>query len=72
MTLGKELFDMEQGFWLAGKEYFLDHVDDRCLLAFPQAGEMHGVFRALSPHPHQPFSFPHVSVLYFERAGKTR
>lgn len=43
MTLGKELFDIEQGFWLAGKEHFLDHVDDHCLLAFPQAGEMHGV-----------------------------
>lgn len=43
MMLGKELFDIEQGFWLAGKEHFLDHVDDRCLLAFPQGGEMHGV-----------------------------
>jgi hypothetical protein len=43
MTLGKELYDIEQGFWLEGKEHFLDHVDDRCLLAFPQAGEMHGV-----------------------------
>src|SRR3546814_11770433 len=43
MTLGKELYDIEQGFWLAGKEHFLDHVDDKCLLAFPQAGEMHGV-----------------------------
>src|SRR3546814_17046592 len=43
MTLGKELYDIEHGFWLAGKEHFLDHVDDKCLLAFPQAGEMHGV-----------------------------
>lgn len=43
MTIGKELYDIEQGFWLAGKEHFLDHVDDKCLLAFPQAGEMHGV-----------------------------
>lgn len=41
--LEKELFDIEQGFWLGGKEHFLDHVDDKCLLAFPQAGEMHGV-----------------------------
>lgn len=43
MTLGKLLFDIEEGFWLAGKAHFLDHVDDQCLLAFPQAGEMHGV-----------------------------
>ncbi len=43
MTLGKQLFEIEQGFWLLGKEHFLDHVDDQCLLAFPQAGEMHGV-----------------------------
>lgn len=43
MTLAKELYDIEQGFWLEGKEHFLAHVDDRCLLAFPQAGEMHGV-----------------------------
>lgn len=44
MTLDKELYDIEQGFWLEGKEHFLDHVDNRCLLAFPQAGEMHGVY----------------------------
>jgi hypothetical protein len=43
MALEKELYDIEQGFWLDGKEYFLNHVDDQCLLAFPQAGEMHGV-----------------------------
>lgn len=43
MTLEEELYDIEQGFWLAGKDYFLSHVDGQCLLAFPQAGEMHGV-----------------------------
>ncbi len=41
--LEKELFDIEQGFWFGGKEHFLNYVDDQCLLAFPQAGEMHGV-----------------------------
>jgi len=44
MALEKELYDIEQGFWLDGKEHFLKHVDDHCLLAFPQAGEMHGVY----------------------------
>ncbi|QCB55493.1 hypothetical protein E5675_14360 [Sphingopyxis sp. PAMC25046] len=43
MALEEELYDIEQGFWLDGKEHFLTHVDVRCLLAFPQAGEMHGV-----------------------------
>ena len=43
MTLENQLYDLEQGFWLKGEEYFLKHVDDQCLLAFPQAGEMHGV-----------------------------
>jgi hypothetical protein len=44
MTIEKELYDIERGFWLEGKEHFLNHVDDQCLLAFPQAGEMHGVY----------------------------
>jgi ketosteroid isomerase-like protein len=44
MALEDDLYRIEEGFWLAGKEHFLDHLDERCLLAFPQAGEMHGVF----------------------------
>ncbi len=43
MTLGNELYEIEEGFWLKGKEHFIDHVDEQCLLAFPQMGEMHGV-----------------------------
>ena len=44
MSAEKDLYSIEEGFWLAGKEHFLRHLDDRCMLAFPQAGEMHGVF----------------------------
>lgn len=44
MGLEDELFDIEQGFWLSGEEHFLKHLDSECLLAFPQMGEMHGVF----------------------------
>ena len=44
MTLQDELFEIEQGFWLAGEEHFLEHLSKECLLAFPQMGEMHGVF----------------------------
>ncbi|MET4685147.1 hypothetical protein [Brevundimonas faecalis] len=43
MSLEAELFDIEEGFWLSGEDHFLKHLDVRCLLAFPQAGEMHGV-----------------------------
>lgn len=43
MPLENDLFDIEQGFWLHGKEHFLEYLDDECLLAFPQASEMHGV-----------------------------
>ncbi|WP_142664494.1 hypothetical protein [Paracoccus laeviglucosivorans] len=43
MGLKQELFTIEQGFWLSGKEHFSAHLDAHCVLAFPQAGEMHGV-----------------------------
>ena len=43
MTLETELFEIEEGLWLEGEQHFLDHVDAQCLLAFPQAGEIHGV-----------------------------
>jgi hypothetical protein len=43
MPLEDELFRIEEGFWLAGKQHFLDHLDEQCLLAFPQMGEMHGI-----------------------------
>jgi len=43
MALEDDLFRIEEGFWLMGRDHFLAHVDDQCLLAFPQAGEMHGI-----------------------------
>jgi hypothetical protein len=44
MSLEDDLFRIEEGFWFAGKEHFLQHVDDSCLLAFPQGGQMHGIY----------------------------
>lgn len=41
--LTDELFAIEQGFWLKGRDHFLEHLDRDCLLAFPQMGQMHGV-----------------------------
>jgi hypothetical protein len=42
-TLQDELFEIEEGFWLNGEDYFLEHVDEGCLLAFPQMPDLHGV-----------------------------
>jgi len=44
MALEDDLFRIEEGFWLKGHDHFRGHLDDKCLLAFPQAGEMHGIF----------------------------
>lgn len=43
MADAADIYRIEEGFWLSGKEHFLAHLDEQCLLAFPQAGEMHGV-----------------------------
>jgi hypothetical protein len=42
-ALQDELFEIEEGFWLKGEDYFLAHVDDQCLLAFPTMPDFHGV-----------------------------
>jgi hypothetical protein len=57
-ALEDKLFAIEEGFWLKGEDYFLEHVDERCLLAFPQMREMHGVHSreavaATAKHPNR-------------------
>jgi hypothetical protein len=44
MPLKDDLYHIEKGFWLRGREHFIEYLDENCLLAFPQRGEMHGVF----------------------------
>lgn len=44
MSLEEQLFEIERGFWIEGAEYFAAHLGERCLLAFPQSGKMHGLF----------------------------
>jgi hypothetical protein len=44
MSIEEEIFAIEEGFWLEGERHFLDHLDEQCLLAFPQTGQMHGVY----------------------------
>ena len=44
MALEDDLYRIEEGFWLAGEDHFRAHLDEQCLLVFPQAGEMHGIY----------------------------
>lgn len=43
-TLETRLFAIEERFWTGSRADFLAHLAEKCLLVFPQAGEMHGVF----------------------------
>lgn len=36
MALKNELTRIERGFWTGDEDYFRAHLDDQCLLAFPQ------------------------------------
>lgn len=42
MALMDELLEIDRGFWEAGEDHFLAHVDDRCMLVF---SEMRGIYR---------------------------
>lgn len=44
MSSEVDLYEIETGFWLSGEAHFLANLAEDCLLAFPQEGEMHGVF----------------------------
>ncbi|MGE0422381.1 MAG: hypothetical protein AB7O88_08960 [Reyranellaceae bacterium] len=44
MSPEEQLFRIERMFWYGGQDAFLQNLDARCLLAFPQAGQMHGVY----------------------------
>ena len=44
MSQEEQLFEIERGFWTEGADNFAAHLDELCLLAFPQSGEMHGLF----------------------------
>ncbi|ALC11347.1 hypothetical protein LH20_05210 [Sphingopyxis sp. 113P3] len=43
MATEEDLYRIEAGFWLKGRKHFLENVYEKCLLAFPQMTEMHGV-----------------------------
>lgn len=41
MTLQHDLVEIEKGFWTGGSDYYLQHVDRDCLLAFKDMAGVH-------------------------------
>jgi len=41
MPLEQDLVRLERGFWTEGGEYYREHVDDECLLAFTEMAGLH-------------------------------
>ena len=35
MTIEDELHDIESGFWTKGEDYYRAHLDEQCLISFP-------------------------------------
>jgi hypothetical protein len=41
MALEQDLLKLEKGFWTEGGDYYREHVDDECLLAFTEMSGVH-------------------------------
>ena len=41
MALEQDLLKLEKGFWTEGGDYYRDHVDDECLVAFEGMAGVH-------------------------------
>ncbi len=41
MTLERDLLNLEKGFWTEGGDYYCEHVDEECLLAFTDMAGVH-------------------------------
>ena len=41
MALERDLLRLEKGFWTEGGNYYREHVDDECLLAFSDMAGVH-------------------------------
>jgi hypothetical protein len=41
MALDQDLLTLEKGFWTEGGDYYRDHVDDECLVAFEGMAGVH-------------------------------
>jgi hypothetical protein len=36
MGIKDDIVRIERGFWIGGEDYFRDHLDEYCMIAFPQ------------------------------------
>lgn len=41
MALEQDLLSIEKGFWTQGGDYYRDHVDEECLVAFEDMAGLH-------------------------------
>lgn len=41
MALDQDLMKLERGFWTEGADYYRQHVDEECLLAFAEMAGVH-------------------------------
>ncbi len=41
MALDQDLMKLERGFWTEGGDYYREHVDENCLLAFTEMAGVH-------------------------------
>ena len=41
MALEQDLMKLEKGFWTEGGDYYRDHVDDECMVAFEDMAGVH-------------------------------
>jgi hypothetical protein len=41
MALDQDLLKLEKGFWTEGGDYYREHVDDECLVAFTEMAGVH-------------------------------
>lgn len=41
MAIEQDLLKLEEGFWTEGGDYYREHVDDECLLAFAEMAGLH-------------------------------
>lgn len=42
MALEQDLMKLEEGFWTGGEDYYRDHLDDECLVAFADMAGVQG------------------------------
>lgn len=51
MSIDQDLLALEKGFWTEGADYYREHVDEACLLAFTEMAGLHSNEEIASMNP---------------------